>query len=62
MCPSSCVLLGQELFLERHLKLGMAVLEGDKAAATLSMGHLQSRAQPRTAPLGFMHEEDEGLS
>lgn len=58
----SQLLLGQEKLLERHLKLGMATLEGDEAGAIMSIWLLQSRAQPRTARLGFMHEKDKGLA
>lgn len=56
----SQLLLGQEQLLEGHLKLGMATLEGDEAGAIMSIWHLQSRAQPGTAQLGFMHEKDKG--
>lgn len=59
LCVSQ-LLLGQEQLWERHLNLGMATLEGDEAGAIMSIWHLQSRAQPGTAQLGFMLEEDKG--
>ena len=58
----SQLLLGQEQLLERHLKLGMATLEGDEAGAIMSIWHLQSRAQPGTALLGFVHEKNKGMA